>query len=108
MPLKLACWSLAHRGLPCPQLGDGLELLDRGDRLFEELDVRVAVRCLIADGFKQDRVFLQMLRWSGEEVLEIEPMGVGVAGALLRDVIQERRSRLKCKSRRNNKPPQSA
>ena len=61
VPLKLTSRPLTHRRLPCPQLGDGLELLDGVDGLLKELDIRVPLRRLVADSLEQDRILLQML-----------------------------------------------
>lgn len=61
----------------------GLHLFDGFDSLLEEVDVRVSLRRLLADGLKGRRVLLQMLRRPAQEVLQVEAVRVGMTCALL-------------------------
>ena len=83
MPVKFSSWSLAHGGLERPELSNCLQLLDGFNGLLQELRIGIAFRRFIADGLKSNGVFLQMLRWSVEEVLQLETMGIGVTRSLL-------------------------
>ena len=83
VPLQLAARSLVHSGLERVQLRYSLELLNRLNRFFQEVDVGITVRSLFADGLEHGRVLLQMLRRPVQEVLEVQTMRVRVSRALL-------------------------
>ena len=79
VPFELSCRAPAHRGLPGPQLRDGLQLLDGGDSFLEEFDIRVAFSRLITDRLQQDWILLQMFRWPAKEMLQIQSVRIRVS-----------------------------
>lgn len=83
MPIKLAGWTLAHGRLERPELRNGLQFLDSLNSFLEEFRVRVSLCRFIAYGFQSDRILLQMLGRSIEEMFQLESMSVGTAGCLL-------------------------
>ena len=83
VPVKFSSWSLAHGGLERPELSNCLQLLDGFNGLLQELRIWIAFCRLVADSFESNRVFLQMLRRSVEEVLQLKTMGIGVTRSLL-------------------------
>lgn len=83
MPLQLSTRPLPHSRLESPELCNSLQLLDRLNCLLQEISIRIALRSFIHDSLKRDRVFLEMLGRTAEEMLEVETMGVWVPSTLL-------------------------
>lgn len=72
MPLQFTRESSSHGRLESPQLSDRLQVVDSIDCLGEIISVGVSMDRFLVDGFKKNRILLQMLRRSVEVMLQIE------------------------------------
>jgi len=68
MPAPLARGASPHCGLECPQLSDILQILYGLDSMRHIIGIRIAFCGRTQDGFQEDRVFMQMLRRTCEEM----------------------------------------
>lgn len=58
VPFIFANLTPAHRRLPCPQLRNGLQLLDGLNCLLQKLSIRIPLCSLVADSLEDDGIFL--------------------------------------------------